>query len=74
MAVRYRELSNRSEYHKQWYQNNKEKIKANYNAQTQWIKWVEVKKTLFKLKKEIGNNSYNRILDELEKLERSKYG
>jgi hypothetical protein len=67
-------LSNRSEYHKQWYQNNKEKIKANYNAQTQWIKWVEVKKTLFKLKKEIGNNSYNRILDELEKLERSKYG
>ena len=48
----------RSAYNKKHYQEHKEEIRANYNAQTQYVRWVEVKKTLFRCKKKIGSISY----------------
>lgn len=61
---------NRKEYFKKYYKENKE----NYNAQTQYVQWVELKKTITRLKRKIGTNNYDLIIDELEKLDRKKYG
>lgn len=64
----------RSAYNKKHYQEHKEEIRANYNAQTQYVRWVEVKKTLFRYKKKIGSISYDLLMDELSNLEKTKYG
>ena len=64
----------RSAYNKKHYQEHKEEIRANYNAQTQYVRWVEVKKTLFRCKKKIGSISYDLLMDELSNLEKTKYG
>ena len=69
---KYEEGLKRSEYHKEYYAKNKDKIKANYNAQTQYLRYVSVKKVLNKLKKEIGTVNYNLILSEIERLEKKK--
>lgn len=66
-------MLDRSEYQRNYYQAHKEERRQNYNAQTQYLKWVEIKKTLFKLKKQIGSVNYDLILGELEKLERDKH-
>ena len=71
-VVRLGELADRSDYQKAYYKAHKAQIKANYNAQTQYVKWVEVKKALTNLKRKIGSVNYDLILDELEKLERKK--
>ncbi len=68
-----KETVSRKEYLAQYYRDHPEKYKENYNAQTQYIKWVEVKKTIFRLKRRIGADSYNLIIDELMKLEREKH-
>lgn len=77
LQVRWRglssELRGRSEYQHEYYEKTKERRKANYNAQTQYIRYVEIKKMLNRLRKEIGNASYGLILAELEKLERVKH-
>lgn len=65
--------SDRSEYHRKRYQEHKEEIKSRYNSQTQYIKWIEAKKTLTRLKKQIGTNNYELLMDEFEKLDRVKY-
>lgn len=69
---KYEEGLKRSEYYKEYYAKNKDKIKANYNAQTQYLRYVSVKKVLNKLKKEIGTVNYNLILSEIERLEKKK--
>ena len=63
----------RKEYLKKYYQTHKEQARQNYNAQTQYLKWVDVKKTMFRLKRRIGADAYNLIIDELMKLEREKH-
>ena len=63
----------RKEYQAEYYQSHKEQRRQNYNAQTQYLKWVSVKKTLFKLKRRIGTDSYNLIMEELRKLETEKH-
>ena len=64
----------RSAYNKKHYQEHKEEKRANYNAQTQYVRWVEVKKTLNRYKKKIGSISYDLLMDELSNLEKTKYG
>lgn len=66
-------VTNRKEYFHQYYEEHKDKIKKNYNAQTQYLKWVDIKKTLFRLKRRIGADAYDLIMDEIEKLERVKH-
>lgn len=67
------ETASRREYHQKYYQKNKERIRQNYNAQTQYVKWVDVKKIIFVLKRRIGTDAYNLIIDELSKLNRARY-
>ena len=43
------------------------------NSQTQYVKWVELKKTINGIKKELGINNYKLIMGEIEKLERFKH-
>lgn len=64
----------RSAYNKKHYLEHKEEIKERYNSQTQYVRWVEVKKTLFRYKKKIGSISYDLLMDELSNLEKTKYG
>ena len=66
-------MASRTEYQREYYQKHKDSIKKNYNAQTQYLKWVDVKKALFRLKRRIGADAYNLIIDELMKLEREKH-
>lgn len=65
-------MLDRTEYQRKYYLAHKEQKKASYNAQKEYLRKIEVKKTLKKLKKQIGVMSYNLILDELEKLEIKK--
>ena len=73
-VVRCRRLADRTEYFREYYKNTKAVKKKNYNAQKQYVGWIELKKALFKLKKKIGSVNYDLILDELEKLDRIKHG
>lgn len=63
----------RTAYQKNYYQKNKEKAKERYNSQTQYVKWVELKKAINGVKKDIGIANYEIIMGEVEKLERVKY-
>ena len=63
----------RTAYQKNYYQKNKEKAKERYNSQTQYVKWVELKKAINGIKKDIGIANYEIIMGEVEKLERVKY-
>lgn len=56
----------RTEYYKQYHQEH-------YNAQTQYVRWVEVRKMINKHKKEIGTINYQLLMDELNTLEKTKY-
>lgn len=67
-------LKGRSEYQARYYREHKEQIKTRYKAQKQYVGYVDVKKTLNRLKKQIGTNSYDLIMTEIDKLERAKYG
>lgn len=64
----------RREYQKEYYRQNKERIKQNYNAQKQYLRYVEVKAVLNRLKKQIGSVNYDLIMAEINNLERHKYG
>lgn len=62
-------------YRKKYYQEHTDVYKAKYNANRPsrikaFVGWVEVKKTLTSLKKEIGETSYYRILDSLDHIEK----
>jgi len=63
----------RKQYQADYYQKHKEQKKRNYNAQTQYLKWVDIKKKLFSLKRRIGSDAYNLIMDELRELEVTKH-
>lgn len=67
-----RKKEDRKEYHKKRYQEHKEEIKQRYTSQTQYIKWIDVKKTITRLKKQIGTNNYELLMDEFEKLNKEK--
>ena len=58
----------RTAYQKNYYQKNKEKAKERYNSQTQYVKWVELKKAINGVKKDIGIANYEIIMN----LKRSK--
>lgn len=49
------------------------KVKERYNAQTQYVKWVDLKKTITGIKKELGIVNYEIVMSEIEKLERFKH-
>lgn len=62
-------------YRKKYYQEHTDVYKAKYNANRpsrtkSFVEWVEVKKTLTSLKREIGETSYYRILDSLDNIEK----
>lgn len=63
----------RTAYQKEYYQNNKAKIKERHNSQVQYIRWIEIKKTINRLKKDIGLQNYELLMDELEKIKKYKY-
>lgn len=63
----------RSAYMADYYQKSKEKRKENYNAQTQYLRWIEVKKAMNRLKKQIGTVNFDLIMGEIEKLEKYKH-
>lgn len=63
----------RSAYMADYYQKTKEKRKENYNAQTQYLRWIEVKKTMNRLKKQIGTVNFDLIMGEIGKLEKYKH-
>lgn len=66
-------LKGRSDYQHDYYESVvKPKRKESYVPQTQYIRLVEVKKVLNRLKKEIGTNSYNLILADLSEIEIKK--
>ena len=65
-------VQDRTEYQKEYYQRHKEQKKQNYNAQTQYLKWVEIKKLLNHSRRKISDDSYNYLMDELRKLDRYK--
>ena len=67
-----KDVKDRTEYQKEYYQRYKEQKKQNYNAQTQYLKWVEIKKLLNHSRRKIGDDSYNYLMDELRKLDRYK--
>lgn len=69
---KYEQSLKQSDYQKEYYARTKDKRKANYNAQTQYLRYVEVKKMLNRLKKDIGIVNYDLILSEIEKLEKKK--
>ena len=73
MPVEETKKKDRTEYQRKWYQDHKEEIRANYNSQTQYVRWVELKKTINRIKKELGINNYELIMGEVEKLERYRY-
>jgi ABC-type methionine transport system ATPase subunit len=73
-VIQPKKVVDRSEYHKKRYQEHKEDYKERYTSQVQYLKWVDVKKTINRLKKQIGTNNYDLIMGEIEKLEKSKYG
>ena len=68
-----RKKKDRTTYQKNYYQKNKEKVKERYNAQTQYVKWVDLKKTITGIKKELGIVNYEIVMGEIEKLERFKH-
>lgn len=63
----------RTAYQKEYYKNNKTRIKEQHNSQVQYIRWVEIKKTINRLKKDIGTKNYELLMDEIEKLKKYKY-
>lgn len=63
----------RTAYQQKYYQKNKDKAKERYNSQTQYVRWVEIKKAINGVKKDIGIANYEIIMGEVEKLERFKY-
>lgn len=71
--VKETKKKDRTEYHRKRYQDHKEEIRANYNSQTQYVRWVEIKKAINRVKKDIGIANYEIIMGEVEKLERFKY-
>lgn len=64
----------RSAYNRKHYLEHKEEIKERYNSQTQYVRWVDVKKTMNKYKKKIGVLNYDLLMEEFCNLEKSKYG
>ena len=64
----------RSAYNKKHYQEHKEEIKERYNSQTKYIRWVDIKKTMNKHKREIGKLNYELLMEEFRKLDVSNYG
>ena len=68
-----KEKKDRKEYHRKRYQEHKEEIRARYNSQTQYVRWIELKKVINRIKKELGTNNYELIMGEVEKLERYRY-
>lgn len=68
------EKKDRSEYQKKYYQEHRieRKIK-NYNAQVQYLKWIDVKKAINGLKRQIGDVNYELVMNEINKLERTKH-
>ena len=68
-----RKKKDRTAYQKNYYQKNKEKVKERYNAQTQYVKWVDLKKTITRIKKDLGTINYEILMREIEKLERFKH-
>lgn len=65
-----KEKKDRKEYHRKRYQEHKEEIKANYISRTQYVKWIELKKSINHIRKELGTNNYEIVKNQIEKLER----
>lgn len=68
-----RKQKDRTAYQQKYYQKNKDKAKERYNSQTQYVRWVDIKKAINGIKKDIGIVNYEIIMGEVEKLERVKY-
>ena len=63
-------IKSRQIYQHEYYESHKAEKKKNYNSQTQYIQWVDAKKVLNKLKRRIGVDSYNLLMDEFDKLDK----
>ena len=51
---------------------HQETIKKNCRTPKQYLCWQEVKRTMSHIKRQIGENNYNLVMDELYKLDRKK--
>lgn len=67
-------MSDRSEYFHERYMSHKQEYAdkhiQTYKSYDSYVKYKDIKKILVQLKKEIGEMNYERILDEVVKLER----
>lgn len=52
-------------YYKEWYAENK-------TTNAHYIKWVELKSTLYRLRKQLGTNNFELLIGEIEKLNKVK--
>lgn len=66
----------RSEYFAKRYQENKDKYHEyylEYNKESaMYVRWMDVKKSITRLKKQIGEVNYELVMGEFEKIERVK--
>ena len=64
--VRLEELSDRANYQHDYYESTtKAKYLASYKSYESYVKYTDVKKTLTKLKKEIGEMNYNAVIEKI---------
>ena len=62
--------ADRSEYQQEYYQRTKGAKKAYYQSKTKYLRYVRVRSTIRKLKKQIGEVNYNLIMDAIEQIEK----
>lgn len=62
----------RSEYYKEYYQQHKKDYEKSRQSQIIFVRYVEVKKAIMSLKKQIGTNNYDLIMAEIKKLKNKK--
>lgn len=60
----------RSEYQHKYYEKTKVVKKAKYLSKTKYVKYIEVRKTINRLKKQIGEVNCNLLLDAIEQIEK----
>lgn len=60
----------RTAYYKEYYRKKKDGKKVQRVSKTQYIRYVTVRNTIAKLKKQIGEVNYNLIMDAIEQIEK----
>lgn len=60
----------RRPYYKEYYRKKKKGENVPRTSKKQYVQYVELRKTVVSLKKQIGNVNYGLVMDAIEKIER----